>query len=197
MSMSTTANVLPNPIGPCTASDLECRLETSIVVWSETLLRSCPFERIIYLDDIQLEQPVIENGQADILYSNKEKTAFKMTNEIVTECQDINFLKTTSHLYIAFVNTDLEYKTMNNLPVTKINSLHLQTKDYQLIRYAEDDYNIYFIYQMILKTQCTTMLNLIRNNLDQNDKFLMMVDQDNSEYVLYINNGQAYIPHCL
>ena len=196
MSMSTTANVLPNPIGPCTARDLECRLETSIVVWSEALLRSCPFERIIYVDDIQLEQPIIENGQADILYSNKEKTAFKMTNEIVTACQDINFIKTTSHLYIAFVNTDLEYKTMNNLPVSKLNSLHLQTTDYQLIRYAEDDYNNYFIYQMILKTQCTTMLNLIRNNLDQNDKFLMMVDQDNNEYVLYINNGQAYIPHC-
>ena len=49
---------------------------------------------------------------------------------------------------------------------------------------------------MILKTECTSMLNIIRNNLDQNDKFLIMLDQDSSEYILYINNGQAYIPHC-
>jgi hypothetical protein len=198
MSMSNTAHVIPNPKGPCTAKDLECRLETSIVVWSETLLRACAFERIVYVDDMRLEHIAldIDNGHANILYSNKEKTAFQLTNEIVTSCQDINFIKTTSHLYIAFVNTELEYKSMHNLPVSKINSLHLQTSDYQFIRYAENDYNNYFIYQMILKTECISMLNIIRNNLDQNDKFLFMLDQANSEYILYINNGMAYIPHC-
>ena len=203
VSSSLTAQVLPNAISSCLAMDYFCKLQMSTVVWKPDDVRKCPYERIELLDDLKRYQHIrpSDNPFKMIVSSEKKGYAFAITsyeNQLQehSHCRNLTFLPTEEGLFLGPVRNERVAEEYLKLRVSKIQSTHIETMDFRKFNYAHEDFAELETLDLIKRLHCSNMLNTIRNNLHQQDHFLLVNEMAYGEFIVYINNGLAYLPHC-
>lgn len=189
VSANHDKKVIPSATSSCLANDHFCALEGSVVVWSRDILRACLFEKLLYMDDLQ-------KNNMGVFVSLKHHLAFNFTLSSVTDCGGITYWETHEGLYITFPTNAVEKRKIEDLPTSQIPSVHLDNSDYRKLEIAEKDFTTMKEYESLLKLLCASMENLIRSNLDTVDKYLVINEMGLSEFIVYINDGVAYLPLC-
>ena len=191
MALNKNEKVFQNSISSCRAEDLYCQFDTSIVVWQTDVLRTCQFERILYVNDLMNIPP-----DTNIYLAQNEHYLFKLNGEIINACDDLTFFATHEGVYLSFIHDQIDLKHLNNLKESKTASLHLQSADYRKLDLLEKDYVTFEMIELLSKLACSSMLNTIRNNLHRHDDFIIINEMGYNELIIYINNDLAYIPQC-
>ena len=203
ISTSLTSQVLPNAISHCLPMDYFCQLQLSTVVWKPDEVRTCPFERIELVDDLKRYQHIrpSDNPFKMIVTSQKKGYAFAITSyenqlQEQNQCRNVTFLPTAEGFYLGPVKNERVAEDYLKLRVSKIKSTHIESMDFRKFNYAHEDFTELETLDMIKRLHCSTMLNTIRNNQHKQDHFLIVNEMAYGEFVVYINNGLAYLPQC-
>lgn len=196
LAVNENSDVLPHAVGPCKPMNMHCVLESSTVVWNDEMIRKCPFELLIRMQDLAFTN---FNHQPDypLLISKQNKITLKLNLKTMNACEpETQFYETTEGLYVTFLRTELDKNNIKHFKTSMVNSLHIQSSDYRFLQLAEEDYKMYRVYRSIISLMCTTILNIIKSNMDNDDKFLVINESGSTEVIVYINNGLAYLPIC-
>lgn len=186
------SQVFQNAIDECLPQNLYCRLANSIVIWNADLLRTCTFERLEHVQDLQYDSSL---GIMTV-FSEKLNLLFKLTGSMETDCNGIQFHGTSEGLYLAFDLKDDEKKMIENLPISNVSITHLQDKDIRELLLAETDKNLMGMIKIMKRLACSSMTNIIRSNLRHEDYFFKLNELGLVEVIIYFKNGLAYLPYC-
>jgi hypothetical protein len=176
----------------CTASDLECVLDHSIVIWNKGIVKSCIFESVLYIDDLTTPYP----GQNNLFESKKNRFLFKLTNEVETACEGINFIKSLEGLYLVPLTGNYKHHEAIQFPKSSVSIEQLQDNDIREFMLAEADFDKLNLLSTIARTACSSLINSIRSHIDAQDKFIVINEFGLTDAILYINDGLAYLPVC-
>jgi hypothetical protein len=176
----------------CTANELECVLDHSIVIWNKEIVKRCIFESVLYIDD--LTSPY--HGKNNVFESKKNRFLFKLTNEIETACDGIHFIKSLEGLYLVPLTENNRHHDAIQLPKSSVSIEHLQDNDLREFMLAEVDFDKRNLLSTISRTACSSLINTIRSHIDAQDKFIVISEFGLTDAVLYINDGLAYLPVC-
>lgn len=83
---------------PCTPSNVSCKLENSIVIWSEDLLKQCPLAYVTTLKNLTVIDNVIVNSKNGILFQSVIKKR---------KC-NLDYIETTEGLFLSTDNSSLK-----------------------------------------------------------------------------------------
>jgi len=198
LSNSHNKNVLPNAIGSCKINDKKCELPDSIVVWQDEIIRTCLFERLLILNDLNDFKDKTTN-ETVFYYSNNQSMLFYLNKNKSTEidCNGNIFIPTTEGFFLSFFTNDTEReKKLLSLAQSKLNMIHVQEKDLQSIILSQDDYAIFSVIQKNIIFACSAFINIIRSNLNHEDSFVPIDLGGDKEVVFYFRNGASYLPIC-
>ena len=198
LSNSHIINVLPNAIGSCRINDKKCELPSSIVVWQDEIIRSCLYERLFEINDLN-EFRDKSTDEILFFYSNSQKMLFYLNRNKSTEidCNGNIFIPTTEGFYLSFFTNKTETKTnLLKLQQSKLNIIHVQDKDFQSIILSQDDYAIFSVLQKNIIFACSAFINTIRSNMIHDDIFVPYDLGGNKEVIFYFRNGASYLPIC-
>lgn len=163
-------NLFHNSNGACLAESGVCNMPQSTIIWNINDIRKCPYERLLYLNDLERVESSLDNF---LVISKRENYLFKL-RENFTEC-DIDFYKTSEGLYLAFYDGHIPLKKkLEELPISKYSINHFTDRDKNNLIIAEHDFENNILFTMIEKLKCTMMKNFIRQNLHLRDTFLKL-----------------------
>lgn len=180
----------------CTAQNLECLLDTSIIVWKNDIVRNCHFEPALLIDDLTPVSSVSGYTNKNVYQSRLNRFIFKLTDNYETACDGIKFLQTHQGLYFVELTTPIIKQKVLSLPKSKVGITHLQDNDIRDFMLAEEDYDKQMMLYTMAKVACYSLINTIRAHLDSQDKFLNIQEFGSTDVILYIKDGLAYIPFC-
>jgi hypothetical protein len=177
--------------GKCTANELECKLDQSLIVWKKDIIRKCFFEPVLYIDD--LRQPY--KRYRNLLESRKNRFLFTLTGESEL-CGTMQIFKTQEGLYIRHLaEEDEQNKTMEYIK-SSLSLEDLQDNDIREFMLAEEDFDKRNMLATVFRTACSSLINTIRSHIDAQDKFMVISEFGLKDAILYINDGLAYLPVC-
>ena len=173
--------------GPCKAHHQHCRFATSLMIWSESIVFPCGYN---YVESTRLRQV------SNFLVSPKNDT--KSTSRYLFQ------------LLESFTSCNITmYSTAEGLYLTSDNVTHLQNGDtpfstLEHLQLADEDYHIFLLEDIIDSVQrryaqslCQQFVNyLTMLKLTVFNTFLPIIDLTGTTRIIYLDNGEVYIPYC-
>lgn len=167
LAQSHNKSIFHNTKKPCYPNDEVCFFADSTVIWNKDDVRTCPYERLIELPKLHLDN----NQENTIFYTDNKEYLFKFVEKI-TEC-GLDFYLTSEGLYLSFYDANLRSKIIQ-IPTSKYEINHFLDRDRNDLLLAESDYTMYKKSLVSTKLACSMFLNTIQMNLDKQDKFLSL-----------------------
>lgn len=192
LAKTNDTKVFKNAKNGCTAFDLECNLENSIIIWNKDIVKECMFESVLYVTDLMLTS----EGTSLLYESKKNRFLFKLTGNVEYACGNISFYETLEGLYVVLMSKSEEYFDHIKFPEGNANIKHLQDNDVREFMLAEVDYDKKNMLSTISKVACSSLVNTLRSSIDKQDKFLVINEFGLNDITLYINDGIPYLPTC-
>ena len=203
ISDSFEKHVLHGSIGSCQANDLYCELAQSIVMWDKDIIRTCMFERIMYIRDLMSVRDA--NRSVMYYYSVDESLFFKIlpNNTTHKDCGDYEFIPSTEGLYLSKVKqrgalfANETKKALMSLTESKVKNIHLHDNELRQILMSQDDFALFTLLKMNLVSACSAFLNVIRSNLNNDDTFVFLNEMGyTNDLIIYFDDGVSYMPIC-
>jgi hypothetical protein len=173
------ARVVDEAKEPCTATDGYCVLENSVVIWDNTKLNKCQYEKILFIDD-----GYNINEKSPVYMSFSHKYLFQLKSNFFDEMCGVKFYKTYEGVDLVFLSpNDRNNDTMKkilDLPQSKFSVGDFASKLSLDMSLSELDFTQYVSQEETALTTCSMIVNLIRSSLDKDDTFLNLNFPGNS-----------------
>ena len=164
--------------GPsCTASNLFCVRQDHIIVWTASVIHSCPFE--VIADNVMFQK-------GHIMQSYGHRLLFQMT-EIVDYCGE-KIVSTTEGLYLLAADRAVSFRKTKS-----------RGNDLANLALADEDYATYSAleqFHQLQQTLCHHSTNTIKVFAKFENEYIEINDIKGNPLILYATNGNVYIPHC-
>jgi hypothetical protein len=158
-------------IQPCYASDGICFLQKSIIIWNIKDIKSCPF------DLIDIKKLTMKKNN---IFISNDKYLFAVKNLSYpisrTDCEDLSFYETFQGFFLVFSNNKIKKFIKKN--ISKHIPEHFYDKNIQDLIFAENDYKKYKLFHILQNVLCSLIQNTIQSNLNDDDKFIKVNNND-------------------
>ena len=172
----------------CRPIDGVCSLSASIIVWDSSIVHSCPLFYVISANLTKMSK--LEGEETNILVANDKNLLFNLVDkEIITNCRNILFYKTSQGLYLTLDKRALALPAISN-EVTDLNKLILAETDMDKFRLYEDTRHVAF-------EVCLMLENILRLATTHHNQYFTMTDTNDEEIILYVKEGNVFIPKCV
>lgn len=181
MAQNSNQNIFHNSKTACLAIDGVCLMPQSTIIWNTNDIRTCPYERLIHLDDLQYDQ----SSYDEVLISHNENYLFKLVKKVY-DC-DLEFYLTSEGLYLSFYYGERQLKKkLEQLHLSKYDLNHFIDRDKNDLILAEQDFENSRLLLLFKQLQCTMMINLIKQNLHLRDTFIQLNNMGNySNFLIF------------
>ena len=168
----------------CKASDLQCELTNSIIVWSKDIIRNCPLDFVTKVSNIT-------SVTKDVLFHAENKWAFQLLKEEIVCSSEftkgIKVMKTTEGLLLTTDQRAARLKKID-LNLAGIHELMLSEEDGLKVAEISD-------YRQLRQRLCEQNMRFLRL-LAQHDDTFATIQANNVSTVVYVKNGNIILPKC-
>ena len=170
-------NLFGSSVPFCRASDLFCIRQDHIIVWTQDVIHSCPFEVI------KIETTFAKGNLFICLIDNLLFQAI----DIEESCGE-QIIRTTEGLYILRADKATSFRTSTSTD-----------HDIQELAFADADYIKYKTFKHFSELQasfCYHAANTLQVFSKFENEYIEINDVKGNPIILYASNGQLYLPHC-
>jgi len=183
---NTSTNLFTNEKNKCKVYDGFCLLPDSIIIWTpQYVVHECPYEIIAEVELLRIDK--------DVMQARQQGMAFQIIKqEIVCKSPNITIYHTREGLYIT------KKSEMKNYKVQKGNSQTINSN--LLLITDEDNYHASLIRMIKELTQrdCYNTLNILNIiSKSKDDEYFKIKDLNGNELIVYTDNSQIFLPHCI
>jgi hypothetical protein len=163
--------VVNEAIQPCSVTDGFCHLENSVVIWDNTKLNKCQYEKLLLIDD-----GYNTNEKASVYMSFSHRYLFQIESDFFDEMCGLKIFKTLEGVDLVFLSPkDKDNDTMKKilgLPQSKYSVGDFASKLSLDMSLSELDFTQYVSQEETALETCSMIINVIRSSLDKDDTFL-------------------------
>lgn len=168
----------------CKASDLQCVLSNSIIVWSKDIIRNCPLDLVTKVSNLT-------SVTKDVVFHAENKWAFQLLKEELICSSEftngIKVIKTTEGLLLT-----------SDRRATKLKRIDLNLASiHELILSEEDGFKVAEVshYRQLRQRLCEQNMRFLRLLAQHDDTFATIQAKDVNT-VVYVKNGNIVLPKC-
>ena len=163
----------------CKAHDYYCLLGNNVVIWTNEIIHSCPYN---YIETIEF------SVEKDVYFSDSARLALRRIS-ITKEC-GFDMIETAEGLYLSINDTVKSYIDVL-MDINKIDDLILSEIDYN--QYASE----FTSYKILNQLMCTMFRMQILMHMRMSHGFFRILTIYEHELILYNDRGRLLVPTCV
>ena len=171
--------VVFNTAANCRADKLECRMHESLIVWKDSVIQKCPYERV--------GKKTSMVARENIVYSKTDELLFQILDKV-----DICGMTSYTTSEGLLLTTD-----------SKASNLKLKTDDLTAIHdliiadLNAANYSSLLLYRQTQMEACKLALMTLRVFSKMGNKLIRIKDSHENDVIVYANGGNLFYPTCV
>ena len=172
----------------CKVSDFSCRINGAIIVWDKSVIKTCPFRRVIRNINFEIIDKSFLAKQHNIVL--KFKSTEKHCGHQLIKTVEGPFLRFEEQDHSFFNQSDFSESEPDVVDLKKLFQLTLATIDYGRVLEISD-------LRKVFHFQCQMFKSLIDSFTLKHDQYAKFTDIRGEEIIFYTIFGELYEPKCV